>query len=179
MELLLSLTIISVLGALVMTNYHDAGRQSDLRIAARQLATHIRDMQNKALSGQKIECAANDLCAWGIHLTSDTSADMHRLYRLFEDYDNINAVRNDGEEYGEPINLPPNVIISQLRMDNGGGYGVETNSHITFQPPDPTVTIARNQAQTDFERVEITLSIENTGASKIIEINKFGLVDVD
>lgn len=169
-ELLVSLTIIAVIGALVITNYHDAGQQSELRLASRQVATHIRQTQNKAMSSQNDNCALGDGCAWGIYFTRDNTGANNTRYIVFEDA-NGDLEYTSGEESGEPLSLPPNVVVTDLLFSAG-----HAEAHITFLPPDPVINLCWDGLNCEnFMNIELS----NSAGSKQILINKFGLVDVN
>lgn len=165
-EVLLVLTIMAVISSVVLANYHTAGQRGNLVMAARQLANHIRQMQNFALSGRAENCA-NDVCAWGVFLDQNNNF----YYRMFEDLNNDELYDNN-EIWNNDVLLPAGVTISGIV-----GLAGPNRANITFTAPDPDIEICSNAGLCGYNLVEIILS--NSEGNRSVFVNKFGLVDVE
>src|SRR4030042_1791695 len=71
-ELLVVIAIIGILVATVLVNFGKNENQ-DVRLEEDRFITFLRDVQNKALAGEKdLDNPGRHICGWGVHLTSDT-----------------------------------------------------------------------------------------------------------
>lgn len=176
-EMLLVVSIMGLVSGLVFADYHRAGRQGALVMGARQLAAHVRQMENFALNGKEDRCTGSTACSWGVHLSSSGAAAAY--YDLFEDYFNVNYIYNANEEYGPVQEFASGVFVQGIRMQNlSGVWSSQANLNIAFLAPDPEIRFCRNSGAggCDYMAAEITLN--NGEENAVVTINNFGLVDV-
>ncbi len=178
MEIVVSFFIIALLTAILMANYHSTNQRSQLNIIRQQIISDIRLAQNYCLGAKQYNGSVPE-GGWGLAFDSTTSGnpDHNTYYRFFADtsgdhrYDNGEANPVYG---GKTIFLPSGYTISNIKINGSNRDTLE----ITYEPPDPIVTICRpgGQNQCDGNTAVITIA-DNTGQTKTITLNNFGLVD--
>lgn len=171
-ELLVSLSIISLLTALFLANYHSTNRRTDLTMAAQAMVTNIRLAQANALGLVKYDGAV-PAGGWGVFVSSD-NAD-NRRYLIFAD-ENDSQKFDVGESSptlgGNEIDLSPNITVDKILMN-----GTETaKGNITFLPPDPITRLYDGSATTTVMDIRLRESLNNT--TKTVRVNFLGLVEV-
>ena len=173
-ELIVSVSIIALIASISLVNYHYAGRASELRLSSRQVATHIREVQSRAMSSLGSNCADSKSCAWGVYFTIDTTAGNNTRYFYFEDLDD-DKYYDPGEQRSLVHELPKNIIIKNLEFSAN-----QTEAHISFAPPDPLVSLCYgNDAGSGGCESSVLVVLSNgTNTNKIL-INGFGLIDVE
>lgn len=165
----MSISIILLISSLTLANFHDSRSDGDLQMAAQKLASNIRKAQGFALGLKEfngVAPPATPIGGWG--LTFETSDDTK--YNVYADI-NDNHVEGAGELYGKEILLPNKITLDSLVL---GGTN-RNRVYLTFRPPDPEIFICRNPAQCVDA---LLITITNGTNSKTIEVNKFGLVDI-
>ncbi|PJA83995.1 MAG: hypothetical protein CO145_02925 [Candidatus Nealsonbacteria bacterium CG_4_9_14_3_um_filter_37_13] len=155
-ELLVVTGIIILLSALVLPNYRTGESQLALQRSANKLAQDIRRAQEMAMSAKEFEGVVPP-GGYGINFQTNLTS-----YILFADLNN-NKVFDSGEAI-ETLSLERGVKISNLSP--------ASPLTISFTPPDPTVNINPSNSL-----AIITLS--NNGQTKIIKVNKAGLIYVE
>jgi len=155
-ELLVVTGIIILLSALVLPNYRTGESQLALQRSANKLAQDIRRAQEMAMSAKEFEGVVPP-GGYGINFQTNLTS-----YILFADLNN-NKVFDSGEAI-ETLSLERGVKISNLSPTSP--------LTISFTPPDPTVNINPSNSL-----AIITLS--NNGQTKIIKVNKAGLIYVE
>jgi len=148
--------IIILLSALVLPNYRTGESQLALQRSANKLAQDIRRAQGMAMSAKEFEGVVPP-GGYGINFQTNLTS-----YILFADLNN-NKVFDSGEAI-ETLSLERGVKISNLSP--------ASPLTISFTPPDPTVNINPSNSL-----AIITLS--NNGQTKIIKVNKAGLIYVE
>jgi len=148
--------IIILLSALVLPNYRTGESQLALQRSANKLAQDIRRAQEMAMSAKEFEGVVPP-GGYGINFQTNLTS-----YILFADLNN-NKVFDSGEAI-ETLSLERGVKISNLSP--------ASPITISFTPPDPTVNINPSNSL-----AIITLS--NNGQTKIIKVNKAGLIYVE
>lgn len=74
-ELLVAITIMSLLMTFGIASYNNFARSQTLRNAALELKTNLRFAQNQALAGVKdSSCGTNELVGWYMHFTVSSSS---------------------------------------------------------------------------------------------------------
>lgn len=172
-ELLVSTSIIIMLTALFLANYHGTGQKADLNTAAQALASDIRRAQSYALGLKEFEGSTPD-GGWGVHFQEGNN-----FYIIFAD-DDSDGVYNDSGDYYSQTDFSDGIRIETLLGDGGGlPAGPNSQGHIVFIPPDPEISFCggnHNCTASYSEDMEIILT--NDIDYKTIYVNKFGLVDV-
>ncbi|MDD4902586.1 MAG: prepilin-type N-terminal cleavage/methylation domain-containing protein [Patescibacteria group bacterium] len=173
LELLISLSIITMMIALFLANYNAGIRSNELSIAAQQIVSDTHSAQNKALGSTIYNTKFPD-GGWGVHF--DTSAGS---YKVFADSngDKIYNSSPDDEALvaygGQTFSLPANVIISSIVTKNGNQSALD----VTFLPPDPITRIYDGIGTSTVA----TTTLKNliTNKTTTITINVLGLVQAN
>lgn len=125
-ELLVVIAIIGIMAGVVMVNFRQGSRVQELRLAAEQLASNLREMQTKSLTGST-EAEITAPGGFGVNLTI-ASADSYIQFR-----DDANNIYESGiDAIVETIVLPYGIQLSSLTADP---------LSIVFTPPKPTIYI--------------------------------------
>ena len=157
-ELLVAVGIIILLTALVLPDYRAGERQFALQRSASKLAQDLRRAEEMAMSAKEPPTAPDTFKgAYGINFQTNSSN-----YILFADLDN-DQIYDSGEEI-ETLPLEKKVKISNLSP--------ASPLTISFTPPDPTVNINPSDSL-------VTITLSNNGQTKIIKVNKAGLIYVE
>jgi len=156
-ELLVAVGIIILLTALVLPDYRAGERQFALQRSASKLAQDLRRAQEMAMSAKEPPTAPDTFKgAYGINFQTNSSN-----YILFADLDN-DQIYDSGEEI-ETLPLEKKVKISNLSP--------ASPLTISFTPPDPTININPSDSLA-------SITLTNNGQTKIIKVNKVGLIYV-
>ena len=171
-ELIVSISVITIITAIFLANYRTATKRSDLRMTAQRVVSDIRLAQNYSLGltsygpeGMKTPPTGG----WGV--VFDLANLGNKQYVIFAD-DNGNKVFNAGESiesYGAVITkLPENTIIDSISI----GHRVDVN----YLPPDPIVTLSGSAGT--HQSVDIVLRDTQANQTKTIRVNFLGLAEV-
>jgi len=169
-ELLVVISIISLLSVVVFANYRVGEKQFALQRLAHKLAQDIRRAQ--AMTMGAVECPSGTNCAgqippgYGIYLKQGDT-----FYKLYADTNpsDGNEQYNAGDVVIEEIYFEKGVYIHSA---NPASFS------INFKPPDPTIKI-RGGGQ---DKIESTITIalqSDTSKTKTIKVNKVGLIEVE
>ena len=154
-ELLVAVGIIILLTALVLPDYRAGERQFALQRSASKLAQDLRRAEEMAMSAKEPPTAPDTFKgAYGINFQTNSSN-----YILFADLDN-DQIYDSGEEI-ETLPLEKKVKISNLSP--------ASPLTISFTPPDPQINIDPSDSLA-------TITLTNNGQTKIIKVNKAGLI---
>jgi len=157
-ELLVVMAIIVIVSGLVLANWRGGEKQYALQRAANKLAQDIRRVEEFAMSARAFQ---GQIPKGGYGIYFKISEKDH--YILFADLNGNNHYDSGSDGLVEDIKIEKEVQISQLSA---------SPLHITFTPPDPTVTI-----KPDALLAQITLAIQTDPTkTKTIQVNKAGLV---
>ncbi len=178
-ELLVTIGVFIIISSMAVISHRSASGAQKLKMSAQKLASDIRKMQSFVLNLQEHHGGFPD-GGWGIVLYNNAGEEDH--YILFADSDGDTVYDDDGTELYMDIKLPVGIKFSAWK---GDGVDISSNSRLvaSFQPPDPSVTLCRSQnnnnCTTDvFDIVELVLSNNDNSITRTIEINKYGLIDV-
>ena len=170
-ELIVSVSIMGMMTALFLVNYHSANRRSDLTMTAQKMVADIRMAQNYALGLARYGAAGSlnvPTGGWGLNIDL---ANSNKQYLIFAD-DDGDKIYDSGEAnlaYGALVSsLPSNIIIESL--------SVGQRANITFLPPDPITTIYGPIATSS--EININLKDLSTNNIKTVKINFLGLVEL-
>jgi prepilin-type N-terminal cleavage/methylation domain-containing protein len=171
-ELLVSLSIISMLTVLFLANYRSANRRTDLVMTAQVLVTDIRYAQANALGLKEYQGAMPE-GGWGVSFSTAQAA--NNRYIIFADT-NGNGLYDIGEANenlgGREVFLPNNIVIDELIL----GGAIMPTATVTFLPPDPK-TFFRSGGNVGFY-LEIRLKEKLDNTVKTVRVNFLGLVEV-
>jgi len=178
-ELIVTIAIIAIVSSIFLLSQKSVNGSQKLEMSAQKLASDLRQMQSYVLNLQDHNGSFPD-GGWGIRFQK-TSGN-NTSYSLYAD-DNSDRVLGAGEQYLDNIALPGGVYIEELWLDDHTSTEFTPNNlFVTFEPPDPRVWICRNAGQCNPDpegvKAEITLSNSDNTIERVIEINKYGLIDV-
>ncbi len=157
LELLIVMSVMSVLTTFFLVGYRTAGKESDLRLTAGQLMSDIRMAQSKTLGASKYEGQVPQ-GGWGIRLEEDKGT-----YVIFADMDGDFSYDKDTEKW-KTEDMPEDIVFSSVDR--------ASPVDIVFEPPDPLTYInGSNEGE-----VNIVIA-DNSGNSKRIRVNFFGLIE--
>ncbi len=171
MELLVSISIIGLISTVIIADYGKGRDSNDLHIATQKIASDLRRTVNYGL-GLKDFNGSIVKPGWGVYF--DTSNDYYVIFADNTPLPDGNKKYNAPGELFENIKLPVGLELSAISID----AVVQTKLYIVFEPPDPTIHISHDGV-TDQGVAVITLKSKQSGKTKTITMNDFGLVDID
>lgn len=160
-EMLVVLTIISILTLIVVPNYKSGNSQLALQRSANKFSQDIRQAEEMAFSGKKYQDYAPP--GYGIYLEENKTS-----YSLYVDA-NKNEKYDDGEAVSQ-LNLEKGVYIKSVSS-------VNKKASINFRPPDPVVNLDISPTGQDSITIVLALESDQTKTRNIIA-NKIGLIYV-
>jgi prepilin-type N-terminal cleavage/methylation domain-containing protein len=158
-ELLVTVSIISLLSVVVFANYRLGEKRFALERSAHKLAQDIRRAQNMSMTTQEFQGAVPGGYGIYFNITNPTQ------YFLFADL-NGNKIYDSNEKV-QTLEFEKRVSIIILSPSSP--------LNIFFFPPDPAVLISGNPA---INSASITLNFEG-GSGKTIKVNKVGLIEIE
>ncbi len=164
-EMIVSVFILALLASIIIANYRAGQKQVNLQNAVNQLASDLRLAQNYTLAGKEEASGNFPQGGWGIHLANGSNA-----YILFAD-SNGNYAYDAGEGF-KTLALPAKTNINALTVGGSDSSPLD----IVFEPPDPTTYIA---GLANNNEAEITLQEADSGQTKKISVNCFGLIEIE
>lgn len=172
-ELIVSLSVITLLTGLFLANYHGANRRTDLTMTAQTLVTDIRFAQANALGLIKYDGEV-PAGGWGVYFARGSNNNDTRYVIFADENDDRSYQEGEGNEGlgGRLVDLPPNIVIDNIRV----GSIQDTKASVTFLPPDPLTRIQGTSATST--SVEIRLREKLNDTTKTVRINFLGLVEV-
>jgi prepilin-type N-terminal cleavage/methylation domain-containing protein len=164
-EVIVSLSIMSILVTVFLANYRGADRQAELGFSAQRLVTIIRTAQNNTLGSVEYNGQV-PAGGWGFHLDISSSTDD---FYIFADLDQ--DLEMDADEYdvaygGRRVSLPDGVFLASTTMGD--------ILDITFTPPDPITNIWNGSSTSTNVRIQLENS---NGSRKRVGINFLGLIE--
>lgn len=167
-EILVSISILTLITASAVTNFREGERKSQLNIAADGLVSNIRKAQSMVLNGSKFGSAEMPYNGYGIYFETNQ-------YLIFAD-NNSNMVYDAGEEIDK---FKFDNITLSIPSDAGGDF-----NNLLFTPPKAWACVNINGcAPCDCNlknagKYSITLTHNTTGDSINIFLNQLsGRVD--
>jgi len=159
-ELLVVISIISLLSLLLLTNYRAGDAQLKLQRSSYKLAQDIRRAEEMAISAKDFQGIIPG--GYGIYFNLNQPSQ----YILFADL-NSNKQYNVAEAV-EILKFENTVSLQTL-------VPISANNSLTviFSPPDPTINFSPDAAS-----ASITIKTVGAAIQKTIQINKVGLISV-
>lgn len=181
MEMIVSASVIAMLTAIFVANFHPARQKNLVNAAVNKLVTDIREVENYALSLKELKNGTPPPRGYLLKFTTDND-----YFEVCSD-NGDNQLCTNSELYqtryifGNENKTENRVIISNLKLDGANRPTI----YLIFEPPDPVTIICQNNPTCDdnfahqppSSAATITLRDTVAGESKTLEINKFGLVD--
>ncbi|MDD5031479.1 MAG: prepilin-type N-terminal cleavage/methylation domain-containing protein [Patescibacteria group bacterium] len=169
-ELLASISIVALVSGIFLANYHSAGKQSRLNMAAQKIASDIRLAQNYSL-GSKEYGGQVPSGGWGVYFNKASAPESYKIFADNNGNKEYDIGEDDKDRGGQTISLPDGIVVSEIDA------GVSIDSvNITFLPPDPTTNIW--DGVNSYNEVQIELQGEDGNSTKTIVVNFFGLIEV-
>ncbi|MBU4217109.1 prepilin-type N-terminal cleavage/methylation domain-containing protein [Candidatus Parcubacteria bacterium] len=159
MEIMVTIAIIGILSAVTIVNYASIGKKNSVSLAAQNLSSDIHKTQSYALNGKIV---GTNKGYWGVYFDKDNNG----KYIIFADNDQDN-LRDSGDTDYQVVNLPKGVKIMDVHPS--------AQISLVYAPPDPKIAINPGAVSSAM----IGLSNYDDTNTKVIEVNIFGLVDVD
>ncbi len=174
LELLVVTGIILGLGALMLVNYRAGEQRFALQRSGHKLAQDLRQVQEMAMSAREIETVGYPDGGFGIYFDLSNPGQ----YILFADC-NANGKYSTGHSVcapGIPEIIEEIFLESKVEITDISPSSLPAPGHlvIIFNAPDPDVSINKGAAA----QAQITLSLK-TGETKIIKVNKAGLISIE
>jgi len=176
-EMIVSVSIIAIVTALFVSNYHDSNSRTDLTIAAQSLVADLHAAQNNTLGLTKY----NDLLhggGWGVHFEKDKNS--YVIFAALDAPEEVGYMKYDSviegnTRYGARIvELAKGISLISLKTSNLENQQV----NVTFLPPDPQTNIYRVLDNATSTALDIQLKNEKTGELKTVRVNFLCLVEV-
>ncbi len=154
-ELLITVTVMSILLAVSFWGYKDRGRELAFERAVFNLTTKLEQVREMAMSAQEVGTERPE-GGYGVHFTIGNS------YIIFVD------------SFADKVYTAADTVVDTVSLEEGTGISAlsDTPLDIVFEPPSPSVYI--NGA---LGTAEITLS--GAGRSRKIIINSAGLISTE
>ncbi|PKM87092.1 hypothetical protein CVU83_03410 [Candidatus Falkowbacteria bacterium HGW-Falkowbacteria-2] len=172
LELIVSMSIITLLTGLFLANYHSSNRRTDVIMTAQTMVSDFRYAQANALGLIKYDGEV-PAGGWGIFVTSDPQE--YRKYIIFAD-ENDDELYQDTESMtvlgGRTIELSPNINIESITV-NGVA---KAKAVITFLPPDPITRIKTDTGTGTVVEIKLKENVNNS--TKTVRVNFLGLIEV-
>ena len=174
-ELIVSLSVITLLTGLFLANYHNANRRTDLTMTAQALVTDIRYAQANALGLIKYDGAV-PAGGWGVYFSAGGMGNSNNTsYVIFADENDDRLYQvGEGQENlgGRLVDLPPNIVIDRIMV----GSSQNARATVTFLPPDPLTRIRGSSGTSTFLEIRLRENLNDT--TKTVRVNFLGLVEV-
>ena len=176
LETLVVISIIILLTTIALPSYKSGQRQLALSRAANKMAHEIRGAQEMAMSAKKHEGSV-PLGGYGIYFyKSGTNYDVY-LYadsdgdETYDSGEEVRAIYNESLE----IYLESEVKIKEVKINSSQ----PDETSINFRPPDPFIKI-KDGGGVDHQEAIITLALKaDESKTKVVTVNKAGLIDVE
>ena len=164
-ELLVSISVMVIMSAVLLVNWHPAQDSFALRRSVANLSADLKRAQQSSISTKEFNCASSpgeEHDGFGIYLETNTP----NSYQMYENC-NADYVWNSGEEI-EVLSLENGVEINSLKVE---GVSV-TTLNLLFIPPNPDVYI-------NSEKVgkEAIIELSNDSSTTTVKINNSGKIE--
>lgn len=146
-ELILAISIITILSSAVLFNAAGAQNRTNLDTTINVIINEIKNQQNKAMTGNRENRSSYD--AYGIYFQSDK-------YILFH-----GPAYNPTDQTNFAINLTTGISFSNINLPN---------NQIVF------ASFSGEIANYSDGNNTVTISSQNTGQQKTITINRYGVI---
>lgn len=175
MELIVVLSIFSVISSISMFNYGDFQARVDIRNLASDIALKVVEAQKSALSGKLSTQAFTFKPAYGVYFTSPSTS-----FIYFADFNNINGYEVGAGETLDTINITKGNSIERIDIctNNPCTLVASTNSlSITFKRSDSSAVFT-GASVTGSQYIQITIKSPK-GMTAVIKLYPSGRVQVN
>ena len=179
-ETLVVISIIILLTTIALPSYKSGQRQLALSRSANKMAHEIRGAQEMAMSARKHEGSVppggygvyfekytdDGSVNYDIYLYADSDGD-----ETYDSGEEVRAIYNESLE----IYLESEVKIKEVKINSSQ----PDETSINFRPPDPFIKI-KDGGGVDHQEAIITLALKaDESKTKVVTVNKAGLIDVE
>lgn len=156
------MVVIAIVGVLVATILVNMGKNADrdVRLEKDRLITFLRDIQNKALSSEKVSGTGNKVCGFGVKVTSPPSIQSYYVSSSDLNADCTSLTGDAGTNYADVYS--PQITGVTVTLDNGA-----TSLFFLSPTSEPFLNGASFPAQ---------FTISKDGQSAKVEIEKYGII---
>lgn len=188
LEMMVSLSIITIITSLFIANYRTGNKRSDLTMTAQVLVSDLHLAQNNTLGLVKYNGSVPS-GGWGISF--DTSKNNYTIFADLDTPTNVLAgptgylryeAATEGQvNYGaRTTSLPTGIQIDSLKVGAATSSLVDAGQsvNVTFLPPDPQTNIYASSTHSTSSMLEITLKELRNGTIKTVRVNFLGLAEV-
>lgn len=157
-EVMVTITIISILAAIITVALPKSRESQDLILAGQQLQSLVREAQKRALNEQRDQpcvdqAAEAKYCSdVGLHIETTT-------VRMFAD------IASDGDYTAADYTI--------YTADLVGGVSIETPLTLLFRAVPPTITLFVNNGETD----AVTLRLQSGAVLHTLIVNRYGQIE--
>ena len=179
-ELLVSMAIMVLLLSISFINWREIQGKLALERAANELAQDIRRVEEiSILSEANQKCADQHINGYKYGYGILFEATKTTSYTIFADCDGNNFYNSDTDASGANDNIITPTAEFNNNIEISNINPPDSNSlTIVFNPPDPEIKFNDN-IDTTVGSASITLKLKGTEITKIITINKRGLVTIE
>ena len=167
-EILVSISIISILTILVFSNYYSGRRQFALQRSAHKLTQDLRRAQEMAMSAKKSPLGNEPKTGYGVFFEEN-----EKEYKLYADIDSNEFFTSENDEIVETIKLEKGVHIKEINSNSS-----PKKISVNFKPPDPTVKIKFLVGGANEAIITLSL-VTDDSKTKTIKINKVGRIEIE
>jgi len=168
-ELMVSIAIIVIVSSAVMVGRNGAEQTTTLRTTAFLLGQNLRELQEKALSGENNACGGKAVCGFGIHFSK--TAGNNTSYTQFVDCSN-NCAGGGHSFGGDDINLSVVPLDKSKICDISSGNSL----NVIFSSPDPIVYFG-NTSWGEEQIITLCL-VDNIAITRKINLNNAGKIEI-
>ncbi len=169
-ELIVVIFIVGLLSTIIFLDYGKSGESYVLQRSASSLLQSLRTIEGMATNSQTFGTAYPS-GGYGIALTKNIAGSAN--YTIFADTNNDHVHSGNEERVGELGKFESSINVSDFPGITDG------NLTIIFQAPDPKVIFWGTSAEITEADVSIKLTNHKNNETKIIKINKAGLIYVE
>lgn len=173
-EILVSLSIIFIVFGIVYPRYKAMEVESDMLTTSHEISQRLREAQDLAISGQKVDNGGLMVIPDGYGLYFDL--DFPSEYNMYADLNN-NSKFDETDKVMKTSTAGIGTTVPSFNIEDGvflSDLGEHTSVSVNFSPPSPETTITAG-----FDEVaDIRLKIggEGTDSEEAVIVNKAGLI---
>ncbi|PIU78020.1 MAG: hypothetical protein COS72_03640 [Candidatus Moranbacteria bacterium CG06_land_8_20_14_3_00_43_56] len=163
------MVVIAIIGILAATALVNSGRNPDrdVRLEKDRLVTFFREVQNKALTTEKVSGTGGKICGFGVHKNSDSEL---RVY-----YVETSGASPLDVDCSGVTNTYPGDSYKLETFSFRNGVAIGSFDDLFFLSPHGEIYTNGNNNSTSFP-VKITLSKDSATLTDIIQIDKSGRI---
>ena len=174
LELLVVISIITIITGIVFINYRPAQQQLALNRAASKLAQDIRRAQEMAMSTRAFTSCSGGVQPSGYGLISDTN--QPTAYYMFADCNN-----NQKWDFGVDSSAGKINLEKDITVEAPSGAPTFQFLSIIFTSPDPAVSICHHASSGSCTaQTSGWVRLRNTdGKTRTVTVNQVGQIEID